>query len=174
MKPEQPPPDSRAWRPGAGLAAAVFAADLASKWWLLYGLELGRRGAIEITPFFNLVLVWNRGISFGLFNDGGVSGRWLLVALTAAIIIGLAVWLVRAQGRFLAIALGLVIGGAIGNMYDRIVYGAVRDFFDVHIGSHHWPAFNLADSAISVGVALLIWDAVMGTGDEAESTDRTG
>jgi len=174
MKPEQRPPDSRAWRLGAGLAAAVFAADLASKWWLLYGLELGRRGAIEITPFFNLVLVWNRGISFGLFNDGGVSGRWLLVALTAAIIIGLAIWLVRAQGRFLAIALGLVIGGAMGNMYDRIVYGAGRDFFDVHIGTHHWPAFNLADSAISVGVALLIWDAVMGTGDEAESTDRTG
>jgi len=153
------------------LAALVFLVDWTSKGWL-DGLDLARYGAIEITPFFNLVMVWNRGVSFGLFNDGGEFGRWLLVLLAGAVVIGLAIWLIRARDRFLAIALGLVIGGAMGNMYDRVVYGAVRDFFDVHLGAYHWPAFNAADSAISVGVALLIWDAVFNADGKAGPEDK--
>jgi len=142
---------------GAALAAAVCAADQASKPWLM-GLVAG--GPVEVTPFFNLVMVWNSGVSFGLLQQEG-DGRWLLIALAAAIVAGLSVWLWRRPGRRLALALGAVIGGALGNVADRLNYGAVADFFDFHVAGWHWPAFNIADAAIVLGVLGLLLDSLL-------------
>ena len=115
----------------------------------------------SITPFFNLVLTYNRGMSFGLFNQGAGLNA-LLFSLVAAIIVAvLAYWLSRVESPLLAVAIGLVIGGAIGNVIDRIRLGAVVDFLDFYIGSWHWPAFNVADSAICIGVAAMLLDGLL-------------
>jgi signal peptidase II len=114
-----------------------------------------------VTPFFNLSLTYNRGISFGLFN-GGAGLNALVFSFAAAVIVAvLAFWLSRATTPFLAVAIGLIIGGAVGNVIDRLRLGAVVDFLDFHVGSLHWPAFNLADSAICVGVAALLVDGLL-------------
>ncbi len=146
-------------RQGLLLAAGIAVADQLSKWWLIGGLaEQG--GRVEVTGFFNLVMVWNRGISFGLFQ-GGETGRWLLSALAAAISIALVVWLARVRRPLTAAGIAAVLGGAVGNLIDRVSpRGAVADFFDLHLMGYHWPAFNLADSAIVVGVALILLDAL--------------
>jgi signal peptidase II len=118
----------------------------------------------RITPFFNLVLTYNRGMSFGLFNAGPAGGglNALLFSLAAAAIVaGLLYWLMRVTSPLLATAIGLIIGGAVGNVVDRVRLGAVVDFLDFHIGSWHWPAFNLADSAICVGVAAMLLDGLL-------------
>ncbi len=141
---------------GFGAAAAVFAADQATKFWVLAahaGLP------VEVLPFFNIVLVWNRGVSFGLF---GAAGPLVLAAIGAAVATVLVVWMLRSPRRFEALALGAVAGGAAGNILDRLTHGAVVDFLDFHSGGWHWYAFNLADSAITVGVAMLLFDAVFG------------
>ncbi|HYZ39040.1 MAG TPA: signal peptidase II [Stellaceae bacterium] len=114
-----------------------------------------------ITSFFNLVLTYNRGISFGLFNDGGGVNALVFSFAAAAIIAVLLYWLSRAASPFLAVAIGLIIGGAVGNVIDRLRFGAVVDFLDFHIGSLHWPAFNLADSAICIGVAAMLVDGLV-------------
>jgi signal peptidase II len=114
-----------------------------------------------ITPFLNLVLTCNRGMSFGLFNDGAGLNVLLFSLIAAAIVAGLVYWLSRVDSPFLAVAIGLVIGGAIGNMIDRIRLGAVVDFLDFYVGSWHWPAFNVADSAICVGVAAMLLDGLL-------------
>lgn len=150
------------WRLRLGLAAAaaVALADQASKWWLAQTI-LPRQGrAIELLPFVNLVEVWNRGMSFGLFNQAQAS--WAFVVLAALISAVLLAWLARAERPLTALSLGLVLGGAAGNVVDRLRFGAVFDFLDVHAAGWHWPAFNLADSAISVGVALLLLDGLSG------------
>ena len=154
------PGRSRVLRLGAIVAAVAFAADRFSKWWLIDVTGMTIHREIEFGPFFSLIMVWNRGVSFGMFDHAGDNGRWLFAGLAAVIVIVLVVWLHRASDRLIAVALGLVIGGAIGNIYDRLAYGAVADFFDFHIGGHHWPAFNIADSVISIGVVLLLWDAL--------------
>ena len=139
----------------------MLVADQASKAWLIDLLAAGGNRGIEVTGFFNLVMVWNRGISFGLFNTGAEATRWILIVLALAIAAGLVVWLRRLQGRLPVYAVGLVIGGALGNAFDRIHRGAVADFFDVHVAGYSWPAFNIADSAITVGVLLLLVDAFL-------------
>ena len=151
----------RAARQGLAVAVAVLAADQASKVWLidLLGADGGR--SVRLGPVFNLVMVWNPGVSFGLFASDSEAMRWILVAVSVAVAAGLVVWLVRGTNRWLAIALGLVIGGAVGNAIDRVVHGRVADFFDFHVGAWHWPAFNLADSAIVVGVAMLVLDSLL-------------
>jgi signal peptidase II len=118
----------------------------------------------RVTTFFNLVLTYNRGMSFGLFNagPGGAGVNALLFSLVAAAIVaGLIYWLSRVTSPLLAVAIGLIIGGAIGNVIDRIRVGAVVDFLDFHIRFWHWPAFNLADSAICVGVAAMLLDGLL-------------
>lgn len=114
-----------------------------------------------ITSFFNLALTYNRGISFGLFNDGAGLNALVFSLAAAAIIALLLFWLSRAASPLLAVAIGLIIGGAVGNVIDRLRLGAVVDFLDFHIGSLHWPAFNLADSAICIGVAAMLLEGLV-------------
>jgi len=147
-----------------GLAAALAVAvlDQLSKATVL-GFFAGRGlGAHErITPFFNLVLTYNRGMSFGLFNNGAGVNAVVFSFVAALIVAALVYWLSRVDNAILAVAIGLVIGGAIGNVIDRIRLGAVIDFLDFYVGSWHWPAFNIADSAICVGVAAMLLDGLL-------------
>jgi len=114
-----------------------------------------------VTSFFNLALTYNRGISFGLFNEGAGLNA-LIFSLAAAAIVGVLVfWLSRVTSPFLGVAIGLIIGGAIGNVIDRIRLGAVVDFLDFHLGTLHWPAFNIADSAICIGVGAMLLDGLL-------------
>ncbi len=151
------------WRPsyGVGIAIAVIAFDQLTKW-LLLNVVMAPPRLIEVTSFFNLAYVWNRGISFGLFNTDSPLNRWILPVVALLVVAFLLSWLRKAQHWLLITALGMVIGGAVGNVIDRAVYGAVFDFLDVHAYGYHWPAFNVADSAITVGVCLLIVDSVFG------------
>jgi signal peptidase II len=114
----------------------------------------------NVTSFFNIVLIYNRGMSFGLFNGGGGLNALLFSLVAAAIVAVLVYWLSRVESPLLAVAIGLIIGGAIGNVIDRIRFGAVVDFLDFHAGFWHWPAFNVADSAICVGVAVMLLDGL--------------
>lgn len=115
---------------------------------------------VEFTSFFRIVMVWNRGVSFGMFNSGEEVTRWVLTALAIGVSIALVVWLSRVRSRLPAVAIGLVVGGALGNALDRVIRGAVADFFDFHVAGWSWPAFNIADAAITVGVLLLVLDAI--------------
>ena len=115
----------------------------------------------NVTSFFNIVLIYNRGMSFGLFNGAGGLNALVFSLVAAAIVTVLIYWLSRVESPLLAVAIGLIIGGAIGNVIDRIRLGAVVDFLDFHIGSWHWPAFNVADSAICVGVAVMLLDGLL-------------
>ena len=138
-----------------GLAGLVIVLDQLTKLWVLATLKLGER--IEVTSFFNLVLVFNPGAAFSFLSDAGGWQRWFFVVLAIAVS-GWLTFLIRrhAAERLLPLAAALILGGALGNVVDRIRFGAVVDFVDVHAAGWHWPAFNVADSAISVGVALLI------------------
>lgn len=118
--------------------------------------------AIEVTSFFNLVPVRNTGISFGLFGANTEMARWALVALAVLIMIALLVWLFRAGSMYITVALVLVIGGAASNVIDRALAGAVVDFLDFHVYGVHWPAFNLADTVIVLGTAMLLYDGLFG------------
>lgn len=146
-------------RIGFSLAALTIILDQLTKVWALAELWDPLR-MVEVTGFLNLVLVWNRGVSFGMLGGLGENGPLILAALAVAIAIGLSVWLWRADSKLIAVALGLVIGGALGNVIDRALYGAVVDFLDFHMAGYHWPAFNIADSAISVGVVFLLIDSL--------------
>ena len=157
-------------RLGLALAAVVLVLDQASKWWLLEIVGMPFRPPIVVTPFFNLVMVWNRGVSFGLFAHEDALMPYVLSGVAIAVSTGLFVWLSRADRRWIAVALGLVIGGAVGNVIDRLRFGAVADFFDLHVAGWHWPAFNVADAAIVVGVAMILADGLFGRHHNA--TDR--
>lgn len=148
-------------RLGLGIGALVALLDQATKWWIL-GTVMQPPRVVEVTSFFNLVLGWNRGVSFGLLNDADGFGPWPFLALTAAITLGLVIWLKRVSGVWLGASLGLIIGGAVGNAVDRLRFGAVVDFLDFHLASLHWPAFNAADCAISVGVVMILVDSLFG------------
>jgi signal peptidase II len=153
-------------RPGLIAAILVLALDQASKRWLLDVFDIGHRGAVRITPFFDLVLAWNPGISFGWFQNQGQAAAISLLLVKAVAVIVLAIWMARSRNLLATIALGLIIGGAIGNAIDRLAYGAVVDFalFHVQIGGQtfNWYVFNLADTAIVVGVAALLYDSFVG------------
>jgi len=150
-------------RRGLALAAAVAALDQLVKFWVLgfFAVHPGENG-VDVLPFFNLVLAWNRGVSFGLFNSATARGTLLFAALAAIIVAALLLWLKRAGRGWLALAIGLVIGGALGNIIDRIFRGAVVDFLDFHWGDWHWFAFNLADTAITLGVVFIALEGLLG------------
>jgi len=147
-----------------GLFAAlfVFVADQASKYYILAVLRLDEAGILTLSPFVDLVLVWNRGISYGLFQQHADWGRYLLTVLAIGASLGFAVWLWRTTRILPALAIGLVAGGALGNGVDRIFRGAVVDFVLLHWGEWRWYVFNLADVAIVAAVALLLYDSWLG------------
>ncbi|MEO5338365.1 MAG: signal peptidase II [Magnetospirillum sp. WYHS-4] len=140
-------------------AAVVMVLDQITKL-VMVGAVMQPSRVIEVTPFFNLVMTWNRGVSFGMFNTGSPWNAWVLTAVALVICAALVAWLRKAEGRWVPLALGLVIGGALGNVIDRLHWGAVADFLDFHAFGYHWPAFNLADSAITVGAAALVLDSL--------------
>ena len=152
----------------AGMLAAVatLIADQASKLWLLFVFDIAHRGAVKVTPFFDLVLAWNIGISFGWLQNDSQAAQLALMAVKAAAVVALAIWMARSYTRLATVALGLIIGGAIGNGIDRLAYGAVVDFalFHIEIGgnTYNWYVFNLADVAIVAGVAALLYDSFLG------------
>ena len=141
------------------LAGVVLVLDQALKAWIV-GSVMNPPRVIDLLPVANLVLVGNRGVSFGLLHTDSPWSRWLLAGLALAVGVFLVVWLFRQQAAVVSYAIGLILGGAVGNAADRVTRGAVVDFLDLHLGVHHWPAFNLADSAITVGAALLILDSL--------------
>ena len=153
-------------RPGVIAAIVVLVLDQASKLWLLYVFDIAHRGAVKVTPFFDLVLAWNIGISFGWFQNDSPIAQIVLMAVKAVAVIVLAIWMARSRTLLATVALGLIIGGAIGNAIDRFAYGAVVDFalFHVQIGgkTFNWYVFNLADVAIVAGVAALLYDSFLG------------
>jgi signal peptidase II len=148
----------------AGIATLVI--DQASKLWLLYEFDLANRGVVKVMPFFDLVLARNVGISFGWFQNDGLLAQAVLTAIKAVAVIVLAIWMARSRNWLATVALGLIIGGAIGNAIDRVVHGWVVDFalFHVQIGGNtfNWYVFNLADVAIVAGVAALLYDSFLG------------
>ena len=147
------------WGPlsGLGLTMAVlsFAFDQVHKWWMLGPFDIASKGRVTVTPFLDLVLGWNRGISFGLDPN---LGRFPLIALAVVVSATLWVWLARTGRPLTAAALGLVVGGALANALDRIIHHAVADFFLLHAYGYSWYIFNIADVAIVAGVALLLYE----------------
>jgi signal peptidase II len=149
-----------------GLVVAVVAAaiDQAAKLWLLYGLGLTERSRVPVTSFLDLVLAWNTGISYGLFQQAGPLGQWVLLALKVMAVVLLLLWLARTRSRLAGLALGLIVGGAIGNAIDRAAHGAVMDFVLFHITAatwtFQWYVFNLADAAIVAGVIGLVYESL--------------
>ena len=150
-------------RPGIIAALAALALDQASKLWLLFVFDIAHRGAVKVTPFLDLVLAWNVGISFGWFQNDSALAQIILMIVKAVAVVVLAVWMAWSRTLIATVALGLIIGGAVGNAIDRFAYGAVVDFalFHVQIGGNtfNWYVFNLADVAIVAGVAALLYDS---------------
>jgi signal peptidase II len=151
---------------GLVVTLVTAAIDQALKLWLLFVVDLGQRGIVALTPFLDLVLTWNTGISYGLFRQEGPLGQWALLALKLIAVVLLWIWLSRATTRLTALSLGLIVGGAIGNAIDRFAYGAVADFVLFHVStasfSFDWYVFNLADVAIVAGVIGLLWETLTG------------
>ena len=153
-------------RPGLIAAIAELVLDQASKFWLVFGLDIAHRGSVKVTPFFDLVLALNVGISFGWFQSDSQLTQVALMIIKAVAVIVLAVWMARSRTLIATIALGLIIGGAIGNAIDRFAHGAVVDFAQFHVQiagiTYNWYVFNLADVAIVAGVAALLYDSFLG------------
>lgn len=158
-------------RVGLPIAAIILILDQLSKWWIIEKVmrpdgvietPFYSPHSVEIFPVLHLVMAWNRGVSFGMFNNDGTWNALILSVLALVISACLIVWMRRADGLWMKISLGLVVGGALGNVIDRIRFGAVADFVFFHVGSFEWPAFNLADSAISVGAILLLAQSLFG------------
>ncbi len=147
---------------GLGIATLVLLADQLHKAWMLYVYDIGAKGTVTLTPFFDLVLVWNQGVSYGLLAQRTELGRWGLILFAFAAVIALVVWLARITSPLAAAAIGLIIGGAVGNAVDRILYGAVADFFSLHAFGFEWYVFNIADTAIVAGVVGLLYESLFG------------
>ncbi|MCW2308166.1 signal peptidase II [Rhodobium gokarnense] len=152
-----------------GLAVLVFGllVDQIHKYWMLHVVDIAEKSPIAVTSWFNLVLTWNRGVSYGLFQQDSHFGRWVLIAVTAVAGVVFLLWLLRATRFLPAISLGLVLGGALGNGIDRVFRGAVADFFHFHIGQFSWYVFNFADIWIVAGVVGLLYDSLVGRPKDA-------
>jgi lipoprotein signal peptidase len=144
-----------------GLVAAliVLGADQGSKYWILNGLDLPDRHQVVLLPVLNLTMVWNQGVTFGLLNGLGAWSHFVLAAIALVVVGALCLWLRRAEHALTALAIGAIAGGAVGNVIDRLRYGAVVDFIHAHIGQWSWYVFNVADAAIVCGVAALILES---------------
>jgi signal peptidase II len=150
------------FRFGVAVAAIVLVVDQATKLYVHDLLAGDGAMAHPLLPFLNLVMVWNHGISFGLFNVAEEVVRWSFVALGAGVIAGLVAWLSRVEDRLIGFSLGLAIGGAAGNLADRLRFGAVLDFVDVHAFGWHFWIFNVADAGISLGAVALLVGGLLG------------
>lgn len=154
---------------GFAVALLVFVLDQLSKWLVAGPLALQSVRQIYVLPIFNLTWTENYGISLGLLNARTATGQWLLIAMTSAIALGVAWWLGREKQRGDQIALGMVLGGALGNILDRLRFGYVVDFADLHLwGYRPFLVFNVADAAISIGVAILLLRAFLTRNDAPE------
>lgn len=162
------------WGPlsGFGLTLAVLlaVADQAHKWWMLKIFDIEAKGQVAVYPFLDLVMVWNKGISYGLFQQGSALGQIALACLAVAAVIGLTLWLAQMTSRIGAAGAGLVMGGAVGNAIDRVVHGAVADFFSFHAGDFYWYVFNVADAAIVAGVVGLMYDSIFNSHKKVSKT----
>jgi lipoprotein signal peptidase len=145
---------------GLAIGAAILLLDQASKWWVRQVIDLPDRGSIAVLPVLNLTMVWNRGVTFGLLNSFGPWSTPALALGAIAVVAALGVWLRRAERPLVAIAIGAIAGGAVGNVIDRIRFGAVVDFIHAHAFGYSWYVFNVADAAIVCGVAALIIDGM--------------
>jgi signal peptidase II len=145
---------------GIGVALLVLAADQASKWWVLSVLDLPSLGTVAVLPVLNLTMVWNRGVTFGLLNSLGNWGAPALGVGALLVVAVLGIWLARAERPLVAAAIGAIAGGAVGNVLDRIRFGAVVDFIHAHAWGWSWYVFNVADAAIVCGVAALLLDGL--------------
>jgi signal peptidase II len=148
------------------LAGLIIAADQFTKWLVMVEIMNPPR-VIPVVPLLNIVMAWNTGVSFSMLRG---TGPWLLSALALTVSLGLLIWLGRLTHRLPGYAVGFIIGGAIGNVIDRLRFGAVFDFIDFYVGDWHWPAFNLADSAIFVGVVLLLFDSLFHQPDRGKNS----
>jgi signal peptidase II len=147
------------WMRWLALSAVIVVADLATKAWMSSAFTLGE--SVELTPFFNLVLAHNTGAAFSFLAGAGGWQRWFFTGITIVISVAIVVMLSRQRGApWVSGAFALVLGGALGNLYDRLMLGYVVDFVQLHAAGYYWPAFNVADSAITVGVAMLIWESL--------------
>jgi len=147
-------------RAGLIAAVAVFAIDQASKWWILEGLNLPELRSVELLPVLSLTMVWNHGVTFGLFNTLGPVAPVMLTLVALAVVCALFAWLWRADRAPVAVSLGAIAGGAVGNVLDRLRFGAVVDFIHAHAWGWSWYVFNIADAAIVCGVAALVIDGM--------------
>ena len=142
---------------GLTLAAITAGLDQTSKWAIMHILDLETLRRVEVLPFLDFAFIWNYGISYGLFSSGSEVARWLLIGLTLAVTAYLARAMITTHGPLTRLGYGLIIGGALGNLADRIIHGAVVDFISLHYAGYYWYVFNLADIWISFGVVLLLW-----------------
>jgi signal peptidase II len=156
---------------GIALGAAVALCDQLHKAWMVSIFDGMERPKITVTTFFDIILIWNRGISYGLFRQDSDMGRWLLVGFSFFAALALVLWLARLESRIAALSVGLIIGGAIGNAIDRMHYGAVADFFSFHALGFNWYVFNLADVAIVGGVAGLLYESLKSSHKSAGKQD---
>lgn len=172
---------------GIALILDIILMDQVSKWWVITRLYIGEDHEANffawlfstaprfnmpvdpVTSYFNMVMVWNKGISFGLFNQPNGVSVMILSTISLLIAGGFFMWLISAKRIFPALGIGMVVGGAISNVWDRLRFGAVADFFDFHIAGYHWPAFNVADAAIVLGVVILMIDTLFFDKDEDEN-----
>ncbi|MFK8253565.1 signal peptidase II [Ancylobacter terrae] len=159
-------------RTGAVYAVAALAIDQISKLAVLHGVDFGESGIVHVLPFLDIVRAWNTGISYGLFEQG-IDGWWLLGGLKIVAAVVFWIWLARVERRTEAVALGLLIGGALGNAIDRVAYGAVFDFVSLHAFGFYWYVFNLSDVAIVAGVGLLLYDSFSGRAVNSPPSDET-
>lgn len=157
-------------RLGLTVAILLLLADQASKLWLIFGTNLRLTWPWHITPFLDFTVVWNRGISYGLFQQETEAGRWILTGIKLVAAVVLFFWLKRAENRLEAAGIGLIIGGAIGNAIDRIWHGAVFDFVHFHVGSFSWYVFNVADAAIVIGVVMMVASPLLSLGKKGDAS----
>jgi len=151
------------------VAAITLVIDQGHKIWMLDVFDIAARQPVALTPFLDLVMAWNPGISYSLLSAETPGGRLALLALSLGATLFLCVWLWRAPRLITTLGLGLIVGGALGNAYDRFAYGAVADFFHFHVGDFHWYIFNLADVAIVAGVGLLLYESFFMADDKGEA-----
>lgn len=149
------------WRLGLAAVLAALVIDQLSKW-IILNLVMDPPAPIAVLPVFDLVLAWNRGVSFSMLSSGAAQAPYLLAGFALLVVAGLGAWLARVKAPLPALGLGLIIGGAVGNVIDRLRFGAVVDFLYFHYAGWGFPAFNLADTAITFGVALLLLDSLFG------------